>query len=179
MARQLHHAGEEAAPVVLLDTAAGIDEPQEAADDAQILSEILDGALPIATDELRRQGGLDAQLDYIVACARHLGLLPAGLDLARERRLIEVYRAAQQAALRYTPLPFPGKVVLLRAQEALGPLAALGRRDPTYGWGSLAGEVEIRVVPGRHDTLIRRPWVEPVAAELARVLGGLQGGPED
>ena len=92
-------------------------------------------------------------------------------------RLVEVYRAAHRAALSFSPLPYPGKLTLFRAAEAMGPLADLARRDSTYGWGSLAGEMEVRTVPGQHTTLVRRPWVAALAVELADVLNR-RVGPE-
>jgi thioesterase domain-containing protein len=170
MARQLRLAGEEVAHLSLLDTAVGVDGPREEADEAQILGEILDGVLPLSVAELRRLGGLDAQLGHVFALAGKQGLLPADFDPRQARRLVEVYRASHRAALGFNPGTFPGRLTLFRAEEAAGPLAELGRHDPTYGWGRLAAEVEVRVVPGRHETLIRRPWVESLAAELIGAL---------
>jgi thioesterase domain-containing protein len=175
MARQLRLAGEDVSLLALLDTATGVDGPPEVADDAQILGDLLDGALPVAVEELRRLGALDAQLAHVLALARQRGLLPAGVDLRSARRLVEVYRASHRAALGFTPQPLPGRLTLFRAEQPAGPLVELARRDPTYGWGSLAAEVEIRSVLGRHENLVRRPWVESLAAALAAALDAPAG----
>ncbi|MFF3820964.1 SDR family NAD(P)-dependent oxidoreductase [Streptomyces bluensis] len=71
---------------------------------------------------------------------------------------------------RYRPQPYPGHVVLYRAQEAQQLTAAL---DPRYvrgeadlGWAPLCPSLEVVPVPGDHLSLIDPPHVEVIARHL-------------
>ena len=170
MARHLCLQGEEVATLALFDTATGGPDPGGEPDDAQLLSNLIEDAVPISVEELRRLGGLDEQLRHVIDLAQRERLLPDDFDAGRVRRLVEVDRGTHRAASRFTPQPYPGPLTLFRAAEAVGRLRELVLRDPVMGWGSLAGRVEVQVVPGRHDLLVRRPWVEVLAARLGELL---------
>ena len=68
-----------------------------------------------------------------------------------------------RARRAYQPRVYPGRLVLLRAVE--------NRRDPFKRWGGMGTEgLEIHEIPGNHDTMIREPQVQEVAARLNQVL---------
>jgi phthiocerol/phenolphthiocerol synthesis type-I polyketide synthase D len=77
---------------------------------------------------------------------------------------------------RYEPQPYPGHVVLYRAQETQRLTTAL---DPRYvrteedlGWAPLCASLEVVPVPGDHLSLIDPPHVEVIARHLAEALTG-------
>ena len=70
----------------------------------------------------------------------------------------------------YHPQPYDGDAVLLQAQ-----LPASKDAQVHEGWRKLVrGGVEIRPVPGQHDTFLEEPHVATVAAELADCLSKRQ-----
>jgi len=75
------------------------------------------------------------------------------------------YHIGQSGRARraYWPQIYPGRLVLLRAVE--------NPRDPFKRWGGMGAEgLEIHEIPGNHDTMIREPLVQEVAAKLNQVL---------
>jgi aspartate racemase len=85
------------------------------------------------------------------------------LPLVLRNALIENLNV--QAARNYQPQFYPGKLVLLRAQEWLGGVGC--EIDERLGWGDLAGEgVEIYDVPGNHFTIFEEPHVQKLAEAL-------------
>jgi amino acid adenylation domain-containing protein len=82
-----------------------------------------------------------------------------------------------RALAAYRPGPYPGRVTLLRARTQ----ALFGPHQFDLGWGRLAaGGVDVRVIPGDHDSIIVEPDVRSLAWELAAALaaaGGQVGEP--
>ncbi|KOU67264.1 hypothetical protein ADK57_16880 [Streptomyces sp. MMG1533] len=77
---------------------------------------------------------------------------------------------------RYEPQPYPGHIVLYRAQETQPLTTAL---DPRYvrseadlGWAPLCPSLEVVPVPGDHLSLIDPPHVEVIARHLTKALEG-------
>ncbi len=65
----------------------------------------------------------------------------------RRKRVMDAYVKAMAV---YVPRRYKGRVTLLLPAES-----SLGHSyDPTWGWGSVTDEVEVRVVPGGHLTCI-------------------------
>jgi acyl-CoA synthetase (AMP-forming)/AMP-acid ligase II/thioesterase domain-containing protein len=65
--------------------------------------------------------------------------------------------------LDYVPKPYPGRVTLFRARTR--PLLHL--HGPDLGWKPLAaGGLEITVIPGNHETILREPYVQVFARRL-------------
>ena len=60
------------------------------------------------------------------------------------------------------PRPFTGSATLFRARDS----AAMFLVDPALGWSGLIERLEIREVPGDHATLLAKPHVQTLAAEL-------------
>jgi non-ribosomal peptide synthetase component F/thioesterase domain-containing protein len=165
MAQRLRSAGEEVGLLAMLD--AGMDLQRPDLDDSELLLRFLgDVTAGLSADELRRQGGLDEQVAFLVATAERLQVLPADFDLRRARQLFALKRASFRAGFSYEPRPYTGRVTVLRAEDGLGRHFT----DPALGWSALAGEVEVHQVPGTHEDLLSSPYVETLAERLRRCL---------
>jgi amino acid adenylation domain-containing protein len=173
MARMLEARGERVAALILLDCA-----PQSA---IRRLPRV-QYYFAIAGRQVRRirlHGGnlrrlsLAEKIDYVrrecrtlrrklgnkVWQARYQTFETLGVPVPRE--LLDVKQAAYLAAAQYVPGPYSGSAILFRAGQHPCSLDD----DPTLGWGKLVGGgVEVRVVPGDHNTIA----VGENAAVLAR-----------
>lgn len=79
-----------------------------------------------------------------------------------------------QAAHRYTPRLYQGRLILLRTVEPMPSDAGEAPEvdpDPTLGWAALSSQsITVHAVPGNHDTMIDPPQVQSLAATLRRCL---------
>jgi len=72
-----------------------------------------------------------------------------------------------RASFDYVPKPYPGRVTLFRSRTQ--PLFRLSSED--RGWGKWArGGVEIRTVPGNHESMLEEPFVRQLAESLQAAL---------
>jgi thioesterase domain-containing protein len=85
-----------------------------------------------------------------------------------QRRLWEAHI---KALLRYQPRPYAGRVTLFRTPGH--PLRC--SFDPRYGWGELAAEVTMKIMPGEHATILEEPHVRALALEIRRCLDEQKG----
>lgn len=75
----------------------------------------------------------------------------------------QIVEALRQAVRDYTPRTYPGRVTLFRARRQ----PVFRWREPNMGWGRLAqGGVEVIVVPGFHQTVLREPNISVLADKL-------------
>lgn len=168
MARQLVARGRQVALLALFDTAV-----PEAKSETKSL-----GPRQVLR-RLARQMGLDltGRSDLrratanelpalIIAEARASSLLAPGFDEVDLRRAARLYRIHAAASLAYVPPAYPGRITLFRAAKSV----AEGLLPAHLGWDRLAAAVDLRVVPGNHNTLLREPNVQALAAELAGCL---------
>jgi thioesterase domain-containing protein len=82
-----------------------------------------------------------------------------------------------RAEVAYEPVAYPGEIILFRG-DGLFYDEETGWGDPHLGWGELADNVEVHVVPGRHRDnreLMGEPAVVAVAETLGRKLSRLAG----
>lgn len=79
-----------------------------------------------------------------------------------------------RALARYRPRPFTGRVTLFRSR--IHPLFC--SFDERYGWGELAGDVSVRIVPGEHESILEEPNVASLAAQLRHCLDELDPHPQ-
>jgi hypothetical protein len=78
----------------------------------------------------------------------------------------EILAINHDAWIRYQPRPYPGRLVLFRAEQSPN---WVGTRfdDPFLGWGSLARQpITMHTMPASHWTLLYRENVRPVARAL-------------
>jgi amino acid adenylation domain-containing protein len=82
----------------------------------------------------------------------------------------EILTINHDAWIWYQPRPYPGRLVLFRAEKTPD---WVGTRfdDPLMGWGSLATKgIEVHTVPSDHWTLLHRENVPPLARALNKYL---------
>jgi amino acid adenylation domain-containing protein len=70
-----------------------------------------------------------------------------------------------KSLMAYEPRPYPGRVALFRARAL--PVSSLHTSD--LGWSRMAkGGIEINIVPGSHENILREPYVHGLADALRR-----------
>ncbi|MHC1764269.1 MAG: amino acid adenylation domain-containing protein [Verrucomicrobiia bacterium] len=84
----------------------------------------------------------------------------------RLARLEHVYTTNLQALRFYRPRFYPGRLTLFNAQE----IDAGVIPDPVNAWAGLAADIEVRSVPGDHDSMLAEPNVALLARELDEAL---------
>lgn len=89
---------------------------------------------------------------------REAGLIPAGLGDDFVRRRFAVFRANMRSLLAYRPVPYPGRVAVIRGAQS---------DEPWRDWTDLAtGGAHTQVVPGDHYSMWRPGNVEQLARAL-------------
>jgi thioesterase domain-containing protein len=185
MARQLLDRGEEVALLALIDTLAPrawspeeeADEEPPAFDDAEqsfgmarALARMYGKELDLSLDELHGLP-LEAMLERTLESVRAAGLIGPELDLAWVLGYRESFNARILGAVRYRARPYPGRLILFRSSEPGGQSPeALEGLARAYEWGALAREVEVRWVPGDHETMLLEPNVQELAAALGEFI---------
>jgi len=105
-----------------------------------------------------------------------LGIRPsiaAMFDVSNfEPERVSLYDAHIRALRAYRPTPLPIPITLIRANAQLLSHLAM---DQTLGWGELAAEVQVRVVPGNHNNITAEPFVRQLAQTLSAELDAAQG----
>jgi amino acid adenylation domain-containing protein len=108
-------------------------------------------------------------------------LVPEQTAVEDFQGFLEMMLEHNRVTAEYAPAVYPGKVLVLRADEpvAFEPelRAAMGFggvREPDLGWQKITSQsVEVISVPGSHITMMARPNVQALAAKLAaRVASG-------
>jgi thioesterase domain-containing protein/acyl carrier protein len=167
MSRQLQARGDQVSLLALFDTVVPRPDRQpETLDHIQLLGDFarVTGLslehLDISEDELS-QLDRDAQLNLIFEQAQRSGLLPLDSNINWVRYLFKVFLANVNAACRYLPTTYSDRVTLFRAAERMTP--GLPDHD---GWKELSDEVEVRVIPGDHFTMLSGTNVEILAQQL-------------
>ncbi len=168
MARQLLERGQAVRLAALLDTPAPGVIPLEMKnmDDAGLLVSLFSEDLSLPLDHLRALGP-DEQLEFVLERARGARLIPPDIGLDQARRLFRVSRTNHAIGMNYSPEPYPGRIMLLRAGEEPDRVSS----DPALGWGDLAEAVDITWVSGRHENMLREPHVGGLAGVLAAAMG--------
>ncbi|MHC5917615.1 MAG: thioesterase domain-containing protein, partial [Nostoc sp.] len=78
------------------------------------------------------------------------------------RPMLRVYYANSQAVLNYVPQAYPKRINLFRTN-----VQSSGKEDPSMGWDQLIVKgTEIHHIPGNHLTMLRKPHIQILAAQL-------------
>lgn len=170
MAQQLTQAGQQIGLLAILDTPAPCNKPSLCQSLKFLLGTALWSTLPFLLD----YGALATnRLPWLSrwqwsAIARQLpeeSRLQL-MDEATIRSLLPIVYANSQAAYRYVPQPYSGRITLFKAAEQ--PDAT--EQDQKLGWNALASEIELHQVPGNHLSLLRQPHVQILAQQLRQCL---------
>ncbi len=95
----------------------------------------------------------------------------AELPLPQKVRRVYLKEAHSEAAEKYIPQTYKGKVTLLAVEEQMRVEGEGFELDPNLGWSNLAaGGLEIHRIPGDHISLLREPHVQVVAEKLQACL---------
>jgi thioesterase domain-containing protein len=172
MARQLRAAGEEVALLAILDTkpvATAGEAPEAAApaEDADSgFARFLGRAFAL---EPARFAGLDdeAQLAVVLDEARRAGVVTGHFGADEARRLFRVWKANFRARRAYRARPWPGRALYLRARDSF----ARGG-DEDHGWRRLVADLDVRLVPGTHETMLLGENATSLAELLRTALEG-------
>ncbi|MFL6257624.1 MAG: alpha/beta fold hydrolase, partial [Pyrinomonadaceae bacterium] len=184
MAQQLTRQGERVDLLALFDRPApvfgaategetfdDVDEPRAMVRIAMEMAGQYARELPISFEHFETLGRTE-QMEYVLAQAKRIELLPQEFQLSQMLRLLRGYKARAKAVFNYRPQPYKGPLTLFRASEIdpddMNPeLLELISRDPTMGWGQfLAEPPRIIWVPGFHGTMVQEPHVEVLAEKL-------------
>jgi thioesterase domain-containing protein len=106
--------------------------------------------------------GLEEQLSRILQHARKLNLLPPDVNEPHLNNLFRIFKANVDALFNYRPRPVACSLRLLKASEG----ATKEHQDQTLGWRSLVPDVEVRVVPGDHYTILKGTGLSHLAEHL-------------
>jgi amino acid adenylation domain-containing protein len=121
-------------------------------------------ALPVADLESRTP---EERLQLFLERARDAGIAPPGADVAMIAGLVAVYQANLHALLNYRPGSLRGGLTLVRTSG----VAAETTADPSAGWAALAaGGVAVVDAEGDHNSMLRPPFVDRLAARLGDLL---------
>ncbi|MBN3924182.1 non-ribosomal peptide synthetase [Nostoc sp. NMS4] len=79
------------------------------------------------------------------------------------RPMLRVFYANSQAVLNYVPKAYPKRINLFRTNVQ----SSIAKEDPSMGWDQLTvGRTEIHHIPGNHLTMLRKPHIQILAAQL-------------
>ncbi|MHC5863488.1 thioesterase domain-containing protein, partial [Nostoc sp.] len=79
------------------------------------------------------------------------------------RPMLRIFYANSQAVLNYVPQAYPKRINLFRTKVQ----SSIAKEDPSMGWDQLiVGGTEIHHIPGNHLTMLRKPHIQILAAQL-------------
>ncbi|RKZ83584.1 MAG: non-ribosomal peptide synthetase, partial [Candidatus Parabeggiatoa sp. nov. 1] len=174
MSLQLQKQGHEVAFLGIFDriappfTAVGVkwDETQWLNKMAQFIERELGQKLEFNYDIVQSLDA-DAQLDYLNKQLKKADCLPPNAPLTQLRGLVNVFKANSQ--IHYAPIEITKTpITLFKAEQARSDVF---ENEPTWGWHkfSMSG-VSVQIVPGDHFTMMKKPQVQILAAQLKEAL---------
>ncbi|MCP5207228.1 MAG: amino acid adenylation domain-containing protein [Hahellaceae bacterium] len=165
MAQQLSGHQEEVCFLLMIDTPAPEQMPQNLTDSAAILQYLLEDKLTLSIENLR-QLDESAQISYVLDQARIQGKsssLPAHLSVS----LFKTWMAHQRATVAYKPQPYASDVMFFRHSEPIPHFPPL----PHLPWQALVkGVFSVHQVPGNHISMNHPPHVQVLASHLKPAL---------
>ena len=177
MARQLRAEGNEVAGLWLIDSAVPTADTEKNVDEMALLTGFAQNIglradhVAVSPDKLLELS-TDEKLALILNWARQEHLLPLNIELAEIQRYFNVYCANVLALSRYSPRAERVRVTLFKAEEHV----TQNGKGAALGWDALTEEeVEVRVIPGNHYTLLSEPHVGVLAEHLQAWLNKAEG----
>jgi thioesterase domain-containing protein len=166
-ARQLAASGGQISLLALIDAA--VPGPDQSFDERDLLPmlKLMFPAEDAAAIDRLGQLSPQEQLEYFQGRAELAQIVMVGAGAAQAKAIYEVFQANVNAVLAYRPLPYEGRLTVLRASSQATPMHA----HPTLGWGHWAtGTIVVLDVPGDHATLFREPAIRALTRTLERCL---------
>jgi amino acid adenylation domain-containing protein len=158
MAQQMAISGQPLEELMLFDT----DAEAEPVDPDRDMFMFLQGLGVRDTPTGPFSGSQDERLAAAKALAVRRGVWSETEDGAVFERLFRVFEANLRATRAYTPEPYDGRVVLVRAEKT-----APGE-DGALGWRELVSDIDVDVAAGDHFSMMDEPFVRDLAARLCR-----------
>jgi thioesterase domain-containing protein len=112
------------------------------------------------------------QEQLLLENVQRANLIDPDITPAHFRRWQAIVTSNYQALMGYQVRPYPGTVTLFRATR--NDLSRLPDWGPDLRWGSVAGQLEIELVPGDHKGILREPDVRVLAERLRARLDQVQ-----
>lgn len=179
---QLYRRGRGLAPtVVILDQPAPGQDADQPMDDIQRLLLFAQKAAMFAgrdfelTEAALRGADEHERTALFFALFKANQLIPAGTDVRQFRGYLDTMLLHNRIALDYRPQVYAGKLLLLRADDAM-PIGARKVRAPDLGWQRYTEQpLEVVAVPGDHVSMMRAPHADVLAARLAAYITNAGG----
>ncbi|WP_373270803.1 thioesterase domain-containing protein [Nostoc sp. T09] len=77
--------------------------------------------------------------------------------------ILRIFYANSQAVIKYIPQAYPKQITLFKTSKT----SSMAEEDLSMGWDKLAVEkTEIHMIPGNHLTMLRKPHIQVLAAQL-------------
>ncbi|KZB79139.1 type I polyketide synthase [Amycolatopsis regifaucium] len=177
-ARRLTAAGERVDLVFMIDSILPLPAPGKPAHEILLdrfdrFAEHVERTYGVPLDFPRAELVQLGEEDQIRLVIGKLAAQVPGMGQGVLRHQYESYVDARVAE-RYSPEPYAGPVLLLRAQDPHPLTTTLDprylRTDDTLGWDAFCADLEVVRIPGDHLSMIDPPHVEVVAAALANRL---------
>ncbi|MET9913794.1 type I polyketide synthase [Streptomyces sp. NPDC006476] len=175
IAQQLAKAGEEVEIVAVIDLVEPpgpadlpIDEPTALAWFARDLAGLV-GVEWAPGPELFRPTEDRTALEILHSELCRASVLPPSIDVATLGRIISRFTRNAGALREHAPQAYPGRVRFFRGRDGAVP------DETIHAWTRLfAGDAAVIDVPGDHYTMMRRPHLDVLAAELKTVLSQIR-----
>ena len=100
---------------------------------------------------------------------RVIALRQSGEPVPHDLRYADVEATHLRAYRDYVVRPYPGKLVLFRAEQQHPDLGS----DPFLGWQNVAGEIEVFPIPGSHSGIVEKPELQ---VSLSQVVDAIRAG---
>jgi amino acid adenylation domain-containing protein len=185
MAQQLLRDGQSVALLALFDGGAPnyASRVSDEVEDSLILAELLKERARNSGQELRipHEEILatmpEDRLSHVLNMAKTAGVVPVEIELEWVTRFLRGFKLRAEAASRYMPRIFPGRLTFFRSTEVdrdtVKTMERMGvdLNDLTRGWSELSAEpIEVIRIPGYHETLMLEPYVQKLAESLRSYL---------
>jgi amino acid adenylation domain-containing protein len=171
MAQQLHNQNQQVDLLAIIDCK--VPNQNLILDEALLAAwfiQDLEGKFDLDLSQLRiqlQEMNSNQQLDYILAQARKLNLVPIDAGLMQIQHLFQVFKTNMLALYSYNPKVYPHEFVLLRAEKQ----APEDELILDLGWNSFAPSgLQVNTIPGNHFTIFHEPHVSFLAQVLKTCL---------
>ncbi|WP_308189135.1 non-ribosomal peptide synthetase/type I polyketide synthase [Nostoc mirabile] len=181
MAQQLRKMGHEVALVAIIDVLAPIVSNKPNCSDEEEAANLFDFASYIeymfslnleVSKETLANLTTEERWHYLKERLIRVNLLPPDAGITLVRGLVQVYMASLKAHRTYLPSGvLPTRIALFRAQdvdvvEDTDAVQSEMLKEPTLGWKEISSTVDVHVVLGNHMTMMQKPHVQVLAAQL-------------